>query len=148
MNDETTQPEKTAAEIPPHEVEFALPAGKLVLAGVMAALVVGGAGVGLLLMLGKPVLGAALGGVGLLMTCVGPLAISPWRARTVAKWGPHLMASQVISLMGVILVSVLLYFSTRPSELALSATIAAGFILAQLLQVNVLKSAIVDAERR
>lgn len=139
--------ESPASLTPLHEVEFALPAGRLVWRAIASAVVVSGVGCGISLALGEPPMGALMGGVALLGMAVGPLVIRPWQPRAVAKWGAHLLAAQVISLMCVTLFGVLLYFATQPSALALAAVVATGFILAQTLQIAVFKRAIVDIEQ-
>lgn len=132
----------------PHEARFALPVGPIVVRTLIASVVATGVGCVGSLAVGEPVLGALVGGAALLGNLVGPLSIQPWRPRVVAKWAAHLLAAQVISLVSVTSFGVLLYLPTRPTALALAAVVTLGFVLAQILQVGVLKSAIADLGHR
>ncbi|HVZ93134.1 MAG TPA: hypothetical protein VG797_01350 [Phycisphaerales bacterium] len=76
-----------------------------------------------------------VGGMGLAL-----LLIRPGQARTPAQWVPVLFLGQGVSLFGVLILAVLLYFSARPDPLAFAMVAAASFTAAAVAQAYVFSS--------
>lgn len=116
-----------------------LPTAKLVGVSVALAVVVGVGlwGVSALVRPGAGT-GAGLGAVaGLVGTVAGLLAIGPWKARPVARWGFLLLGAQGIAMLGVTIAAIGLYSASRPDPAGLLVGAVMTFLCVTIAQASV-----------
>ena len=137
----TTAPESkgngdTRASLP----SFSLPTVILVAATIAASAVVGALVAGVLVLVhsvwtSSAVWGAVAGGVGSL---AGVLTIRPWKVRPFTRWPIVMFAGQGVSVVGVTLAGVLLYWAAQPdSKIVFGLVAVAAFVPAMFAQVAV-----------
>lgn len=119
--------------------EFALPTGRLLMAGVIPGAAVAALG-GIIAGLGlHPAgMGVLLGGLASAVgSTLGPLVIRPGVARPAAAWPGLLLGAQGISFFGVILLGALLYFAAPSGKTAVALSAGGSFTLAMIAQALV-----------
>jgi len=146
VTDPDPAPQQQPPPTPPEVCEADRPAASarpLPVGAMLGAMAMVGAALGVLsavLALLDRDLGIGVGagaGAGLAGVVAGWACILPWRARSAEKWPFLLLGAQMVSVLGVIVATALLYFAARPSKVPLGVAAVGTFILSWIVLTRV-----------